>query len=493
MERTELTAPKRRFAGRRDTPPSQDPLDALAEAFLSHCPAPSPSAAPAAVSEEFAAAACASAETVTAAVAPPPEGLYVLIPSGIEPPNRRRAALDVARRLAPPNRPAAVFVFDGPMVDAHVLGEVAGGRLGPQNYLTAADIDRTIANLMGQCAQIAIAILGEPNGEVRRLGPAAPRTIFLVRPDGESIVETYRGLKIWRQGGARSEAALVVLGGDGGEDAGRLHRRLRKTARAFLGCDLSVQGGLAAAGPITTSEHPEPLCLFSHAPADRVWPCLLAAARCDPANHRQTAGLPAAAQRLFHDPDCRAAAFPGGRESGGIEVRGDLGRPPRGGLETDSNGEAGASGAPHAPSQENAPAIPDICPVFSLWKPDDRAELLAAIEAQAPGLLAGGLRMVFAVGVDEPGAPPLAAVRDDGALVAILVPEPGETVDTPAAEKWLAVHRDLLARAYPSAGIAAGATTSAMVLAPLEPPPADGIRRFLPVRMGGHRGVVLLP
>jgi hypothetical protein len=32
-----------------------------------------------------------------------------------------------------------------------------------------------------------------------------------------------------------------------------------------------------------------------------------------------------------------------------------------------------------------------------------------------------------------------------------------------------------------------------MVLAPLEPPPADGIRRFLPVRMGGHRGVVLLP
>jgi hypothetical protein len=131
--------------------------------------------------------------------------------------------------------------------------------------------------------------------------------------------------------------------------------------------------------------------------------------------------------------------------------------------------------------------------VFSVWNPADRAELLAAIEAQAPSLLASDLRLVFRVDVDEPGAPPLAAVRADGALVAILVPSPGELPDTPEAERWLAVHRSLLARAYSSAGIAAEARVSAVVLAPLESPPGDGPRRFLPVRMGGHRGVVILP
>jgi len=141
--------------------------------------------------------------------------------------------------------------------------------------------------------------------------------------------------------------------------------------------------------------------------------------------------------------------------------------------------------------QEGAPA--DVCPVFSVWQPADRAELLAAIEAQAPSLLAADLRVVFRVDVDEPGAPPLAAVRAEGALVAILVTAPGEAADTAAAERWLAVHRSLLARAYPSAGIAAEGGASAVVLAPLQSPPPDGLRRFLPIRMGGHRGVVLVP
>jgi hypothetical protein len=442
MDTAGLTPAKRRFAGRHDAPPGQDPFDALAEALLSPRPGvPAvPSAAGAAPAEEGTAAPSGSAGSSAHAVVAPPDGFYVLIPSGIEPHDRRRAALEVARRLAPPNRPAAVFLFDGPLVDAYVLGEIAGGGLGPQNHLTATDIERAVADLVGQCAQIGIAVLGEPNGHLRRLDQAAPRTVFVLRPDDESIVETYRGLKTWRQGGARSQAALVILGGEGAGDVGRLHRRLQKTARAFLGCHLSVQGGAPADACAAASGHPEPQCIFSQTPADQVWPCLLAAASAGLAKHRATTAE-------------------GGR----------------------------------ATREPALPAAPDICPVFSLWNPADRAELLAAIEAQAPALLAGGLRQVFCVDVDEPGAPPLAAVRHDGALVAILVPAPGESVDTPAAEKWLAVHRTLLALAHPSAGIAAEARTSAMVLAPLESPPADGIRRFLPVRMGGHRGVVLLP
>jgi hypothetical protein len=102
-------------------------------------------------------------------------------------------------------------------------------------------------------------------------------------------------------------------------------------------------------------------------------------------------------------------------------------------------------------------------------------------------------RLVVRVEVDEPDAPPLAAVRDDGALVAILIADGRRPADARAAEHWLAVHRALLARAYPSAGIRAEAAPAAVVLAPLEPAPADGVRRFLPVKVGGRQGVVLLP
>ena len=120
--------------------------------------------------------------------------------------------------------------------------------------------------------------------------------------------------------------------------------------------------------------------------------------------------------------------------------------------------------------------------------------MVAAVREQGASLFGGSLRLAFEVDVDEPGAPPLAAVRDNGALVAILLPEPGETADTAAAERWLRVHASLLARAYPSSGIAAGSEASAVVLAPLETAPAsDGVQRFVPVKLGGHRGVVLLP
>ena len=160
---------------------------------------------------------------------------------------------------------------------------------------------------------------------------------------------------------------------------------------------------------------------------------------------------------------------------------------------------AAAAGEPNLPAAVEDPAAApapaaDVCPAFGLWEPDNRRELISAIHQQVASLFGGSLRLVFQVDVDEPGAPALAAVHHDGALVAILPAEPGETVDTGAAERWLRVHASLLARAYPSSGIAAGAGASAVVLAPLEAVPAsDGVHRFVPVKMGGHKGVVLLP
>ena len=132
--------------------------------------------------------------------------------------------------------------------------------------------------------------------------------------------------------------------------------------------------------------------------------------------------------------------------------------------------------------------------MFSPWTPESREALLAAIEMQGTALAAGSLQQVFRIEVDEPGAPPLAAVRNDGALVAILVAGPGEPADASAASRWLAVHRRVLARAYPCSGIRADAEPSAIVLAPVEASPmADGVRRFVAVRTGGHRGIVLVP
>jgi hypothetical protein len=88
----------------------------------------------------------------------------------------------------------------------------------------------------------------------------------------------------------------------------------------------------------------------------------------------------------------------------------------------------------------------------------------------------------------------LAGVRADGALVAILLQDGDRPVDTGAATAWLNLHRSLFIRAYPRAGIQAGAAPGAIVLAPLSATPrTDGVLRFLPVRFGGHRGIVLVP
>jgi hypothetical protein len=491
METAGLTVARRRFAGRREAAPlRREDFDALAAALLSPV-GPRPAAADDAGPDD----APGRQPPAPLGDPAPPDGLYVLIPAGIDPPGRRRTALEVARRLAPPRDAAAVFVFEGGQVEARVFGEVAAGRLGPQNYLTGEDLGRTVAGLVGQCRQVGIVMLDEPNGRLKGLGAAAGRTVFVATPDPESVIETYRELKLWRRGGYGSQAALLVVGGPGGQEAGRLHRRLRKAVRSFLGCDLAAQGFLACEVP--AQEHCEPLRLFSQTPADEVWSRLLAAVQEAAQRDRSptvTEGPLAAADPSGRDAQSPDGALSLGPASQDPAAPNDAGHDPASGAAGSRTGSPPAPPppAPLAPIPPAPPAVPDICPVFSPWHPADRGELLAAVEAQAPSLVASGLRLVFRVDVDEPGAPPLAAVRDDGALVAILLTEPGAAVDTAAAERWLAAHRSLLARAYPSAGIAGDARASAVVLAPLEPP-ADGFRRFLPIRMGGHRGVVILP
>jgi hypothetical protein len=78
--------------------------------------------------------------------------------------------------------------------------------------------------------------------------------------------------------------------------------------------------------------------------------------------------------------------------------------------------------------------------------------------------------------------------------VAILLVRTGDLVDTGAAEAWLDVHRSLLRRAYPAAGISRQARPTSLVFELFVPPPAaPGVRRILPVTAGGRPEIVVLP
>ena len=378
--------------------------------------------------------------------APPPaappkaiRGLYVLAMAGVEPSARRRTALAVAHELAPHSAPAAVFLFENGRADAHLLGEPACGRLGPQSYLASADMGENAARLAGRCDQVGLAILDSVTAVPADLAPAVRCAVFVATPDAESLVEAYRELKTWFAAPlagrcASAGAALFVVGSDGGREVRWLHERLNKAARRFLDCDVTIQGFLAGASGAALPN--EPFRLFAGAPSGRVWSGLLAA--------------------------------------------------------TDRGTARPAEEAPAA-AREASPQAVSSSAVISVWEPTDGEALLSAIEVQVPALLGERCRLVVRVEVDEPDAPPLAAVRDDGALVAILIADGRRPADARAAEHWLAVHRALLARAYPSAGIRAEAAPAAVVLAPLETAPADGVRRFLPVKVGGRQGVVILP
>jgi len=364
--------------------------------------------------------------------------------AGVEPSVRRGTALAVARCLAPRTGPAALFLFQNGSADAHVLGEPAWGRLGPQACLASADMGASAARLAARCDQVGLAVLDGTDAVPPALAPAVGRAVFVARPDAESLVETYREVKAWHsragpcgEGVSHADAAVFVVGSDGGREVGWLHDRLNKTAQRFLDCEVGVQGFL---GPGRESSGVEPLRLFADAPSASVWSALASAVGREPCS-----------PPTFSRPACGARAVP-----------------------ADASGDEPAA-------------------TVSLWHPQDRAALLAAVEAQVPALVGARCRAVIRVEVDEPDAPPLAAVCDDGALVAVLVPESPETVDIGAAERWLAAHRSLLARAYPSAGIRVEAAPSALVLAPAEPTAGPGVRRFLPVRLGGRQGVVILP
>jgi hypothetical protein len=385
-----------------------------------------------------------------------PRGLYVLVPAGIDPAARRDAALQAAGALAAPQRAAGVLLFEGGRVDAHVLGETACGRIGPQSYLGGTDLERAVRRLADHCDPIALVPLDAPDALLERPAPALENPVFLVEADAECLVEAYRTLKTWRRFGAGARSAVLFAGRPSAE-AAPLHTRLRVAARAFLGCDLARQrtrNGDAAPPEVAAPG----VRIFAGAPAEAVWAPLLDAGT----------GTPSAS-----DAEASGAEAPLAEPSGE-----DAAPPP--------------VVAPPAVRREAEPP-PAVRPAFALWQPDSREDLLAVFETQLPALLGGAYRHVFRVDVAEPGAPPLLAVRDDGTLVAVLFGEPDEVVPTRPALAWLEVHWPLLVRVWPDAGLPDEPRVATMVLAAARPDRSDGsVRRFVPVRLGGHRGIVLL-
>jgi len=540
MGQPPLPASKRRFGGARVAGAArEDGMAAVAEMLFSSgggastpvapaAPA-APPVVPAAVSAAMASLPSRPARQGDAVASPagkaidaglllpaeidPPQGLYVIVPAGIETADRRRTALAVAASLAPRGGTTAVFLLEGGAADAHVLGESACGRLGPEHYLDPADTGLAIRQLLRRCDQVAVVPLETAAGMPRGLAGRVRRTVFVAAADAESVVETYRELKAWCKRGPALPASLFVVGTDGAAEAGRLVGRLRRASREFLGCNLANQGFLGAEDAILAADHPEPLRIFSRTPVGEIWPCLLGDngdREAHPVNDvlgRASASetspaaevpLPVASRPISTGDAPAIPAIAIIRDShlylGGAVQQKVYPRAAESIVPVAAAGGRKTGGCPSFLAGDPAVApAPDAYSVFSPWRPESREDLVAAIETQPAAILGKSLRQVIRVDVDEPDAPPLAAVRDDGALVAILLAQNGEAADTRAAAQWLAVHRRLLARAYPLAGIHEGAEPSAIVLAPLEPPSGDGIRRFLPLQLGGHRGIVLLP
>ncbi|MGB2797524.1 MAG: hypothetical protein WBD44_09725, partial [Phycisphaerae bacterium] len=279
--------------------------------------------------------------------APPPaappgtiRGLYVLAMAGVEPAARRQTALAVAHELAPRSAPAAVFLFENGRADAHLLGEPACGRLGPQSYLPSTDMGENAAGIAGRCDQVGLALLDSVTAVPADLAPAVRSAVFVATPDAESLVETYRELKTWFAAplagrSASAGAALFVVGSDGGREVRCLHERLARAARRFLDCDVAIQGFLAGASGAALPT--EPLHLFAGAPSGRVWSGLLAATR--------------------HQGFRREEAAP-------------------------------------AAAREASPQAVSSSAAISVWEPTDAEALLSAIEVQAPALLGERCRLV---------------------------------------------------------------------------------------------------
>lgn len=447
MDQASASSRKRRFAGR--TVASRSPgrgFDVLAEVLLSSPPTvatePEPPPAP-------------SCPT------PVRPASFVLDAIGLEPSIRRPSALAAAAHLTAGETCAAVFVFHDSRVDAHVFGERACGRLGPQHG--ASDVGGTVAELVGECEQIGVVLLDGPVGPAGGIAGTAGHVVLVSTPDPESLVETYREAKRWHAAGVRSLAALFVGEASAGErdEVDALYDRLHRAARMFLGEDLALLGRV---GGGKTRKAPQAWYrIFSEASAAEVWPHLVPRSG-EGASPAETTGEVGEADPVPAGPPPRTAP---------AEL------PPGGPAETPG---------PSATAPVRAPAV------LSLWRPEAAEDIRGAVEVQLHTLIGERFRTAFRVDVAEPGAPPLVAVREDGGMVAVLIAENGQPVDTAAAVRWLEVHRPLLAKAYGSVPPSAEVAPSAVVLAPLEVPQrCDGIRRFLPVRCGGRKGVVLLP
>jgi hypothetical protein len=354
-------------------------------------------------------------------------------------------------------------------------------------------------------------LLESSRGVPGDLAGRVQRTVFVARADAESVVETYRELKAWRARGPALPAALFVVGTDGAAEAGRLLGRLRRASREFLGCDLANQGFLTSDAAALAAEHPEPPRIQARVPIGEIWPRLLGAdgdREAQPANDvlgrasasetSETAPAAHVQSPVANRPISAGDALAITRDShlllGGAAQQKAYPRVSESIVPATAARDGKTGDCPgFLGGKPGGAAGADVWSVFSPWRPEGREELVAAIEAQPPAMIEKSLRQVIRVDVDESDAPPLAAVRDDGALVAILLAPVGAAVDTRAAARWLTVHRRLLALAHPHAGIREGVEPSAIVLAPLEAPPAAGVRRFLPIQLNGHRGIVLLP
>jgi len=444
---------------------------------------------------------------------------YLVVPAGVDPGWRWAAALQAVRCVAPAGRASAVVLVGGGRAEGVVVGETARTRLGPPVVIEPADLDGLLRQVVPAASPLAVVLLDAPEAvPVGAMWPgrreAVDRPLFVAFADAEGLIETYRTLKGWRRGEAAGRAAVFYLVNGGAADGGvvGLHARLARAAARCLGARLRMEGAAAVEG-----EGLPVVRLFASLPAGAVWAALR---RLGPGRAEEGPAFSGAAGGAG---EVGAGAGPAAGPAPVDEASSAAERAPR--PSARAPGEHGSGGAAaagtDAPAEAAAPPRDGaVVPAFRLWEPEDRQALFAALADQLPGLLGEGLRALFPVGVAEPGAPALVGLRADGAMVAVVVAEADEPVDTAATEAWVRAHRGLLVRAFglgaapPGSGgrtdgaVPAGRDKAAsaarggaaegepqvatVVLSPVRPGAGDGRLRFVPVRLGGRRGVVLV-
>ncbi|NIA20820.1 MAG: hypothetical protein GWP05_02365 [Anaerolineaceae bacterium] len=397
--------------------------------------------------------------------APSPVPVTAILAGGLPPERRvdlaRRAALRLARR----HGRTALLTFADRGVSVRTIERAETAEARPA-------AGRRLESFLGAVDQVMI-ILTDGAASYLEAGRRLPdHCIVLATPDPESLVEAYRELKTATAATTGPMPDLFILEADSRTMAERTYRRLARVAISHLGCTPTFAGQLAGSQtPPEQTTAPDFDCLDAETAWRSLAP-LLGPSDQDrppkPAEPPKPAKPPS--------PDVQPHQAPTGQRQTLPLVAGVV----------------------------NLESHRTMGGVFTVWRPESRDQLLAAVNGAMSALLPGPRGVVNLNGeVAAAECPDLVAVDRDGRPIAILVSDSDDpAVLSRAIEsgQWLSDHAGLLSRAFPEAGLDASLPCGECLVVVPESraaatavlcPPGVQVAGYLPVACGSVRGLLL--